>query len=110
MRHLGADHAREGGARIDADAQPDVVCSSSAPAVILLLLLLLRRAAQLLSRQKKAMRSREAELTAALDEMREKLRRETMSEKIFRDFRFTGAREIAARKTPFRLVPDYENK
>jgi hypothetical protein len=37
----------------------------------------LQEQAQLLSRQKKAMRSREAELTAALDEMREKLRRET---------------------------------
>jgi hypothetical protein len=37
----------------------------------------LQEQAQLLSQQKKAMRSREAELTAALDEMREKLRRET---------------------------------
>ena len=37
----------------------------------------LQEQAQLLSQQKKAMRSREAELTAALDDMNEKLRRET---------------------------------
>jgi hypothetical protein len=40
----------------------------------------------------------------------EKLRRETMSQKIFRDFRFTGIRNKSGPKTPFRLIPDYKNE
>jgi hypothetical protein len=40
----------------------------------------------------------------------EKLWRDTMSQKIFRDFRFTGIRPQAAQKRQIRLIPDKKNE
>ena len=41
---------------------------------------------------------------------REKLRRETMSQKIFRDLRFMGTRETAAQNAKPTAIPDEKNK